>query len=81
MAIPKAYLANFNTLLKAAKNGDLALVESTDKKTGEPRYLLTAVAWDGKEYVMTPFGHLCNGNPFEEYTDPVAALDQEEAKA
>lgn len=70
MAIPDGYIANFNTLLKAAGNGDLALLECTDAKTGEPRFVICAVGYDGDEYVMTPFGHLCDGNPFEAYTPP-----------
>ncbi len=55
-------LANFNTLLRAAARGDLALVECTDAMTGEPRYVLCAIAGDG-DYVITPFGHLAPGNP------------------
>lgn len=70
MAIPKPFRDNFNTMLKAAKNNDLALMECTDAKTGEPRYVICAVGRDGEGYVMTPFGHLCNGNPFEEYKAP-----------
>lgn len=72
MAIPKGFVKNFQTMLKAAKNGDLALMECEDAKTGEKRYVITAVAKDGEEFQMTPFGHLCAGNPFEEYVPPAA---------
>lgn len=71
MSIPDAYRTNFNTLLKAAQNGDLCLAESRDAKTGEPRYLICAVFKDAEDMInIVPFGHLCNGNPFEEYLDP-----------
>lgn len=69
--IPEGYRKNFNTLLRAAENGDLALVECTDAKTGEPKYVLTAMQRekDG-QITMVPFGHLCDGNPYEEYLPP-----------
>lgn len=43
MAIPKHIRANFDTLLRAADNGDLALLECQDAKTKEPRYVLCCV--------------------------------------
>jgi hypothetical protein len=72
MAIPTAYRANFDTLLLAARNDALALLECADVATGEPRYVVCAVARDpdSGDYLMTPFGHLCDGNPFEAYTPP-----------
>ncbi len=71
MAIPDGHRRNFSTLLRAAENGDLALVECTDASTGEPRYVLCAVARDADEmFVMTPFGHLADGNPYDHYRPP-----------
>lgn len=70
MAIPAAYAANFQTLLDAASHGDLALMECTDAVTGEPRYVICAVGYEKGEYVMTPFGHLHDGNPYEAYIPP-----------
>lgn len=73
MAIPKGITANFQTLLKAAKNGDLALIETTERGSGVTRYVLCGMAWDGREYAVTPFGHVCDetmGNPYEFYADP-----------
>ena len=75
MSIPDDARANFNTLLRAAASGDLALVECADTATGEPRYVLCAVGRDGGDYVMTPFGHLAPGNPFEDYLPPEASPD------
>lgn len=37
MAIPDHIRANFETLLRAARNGDLALMECTDASNGIPR--------------------------------------------
>jgi hypothetical protein len=62
-------------LLRAAASGDLALVACADTATGEPRYVLCAVGRDGGDYVMTPFGHLAPGNPFEAYLPPEASPD------
>ncbi|MFS8037569.1 DUF6117 family protein [Xanthobacter sp. AM11] len=70
MAIPDHHRTNFDTLLRAAAQGHLALVECTDAATGAPRYVLCAVSRDKGDYVLTPFGHLCDGNPFEAYRPP-----------
>lgn len=79
MGLREGDKANFQTLLQAAKNGDLALIESKDAYTHEYRAVLAAVAFDGKEYTITPFGHLCTHNPYEQYIDPVVCLDQDAA--
>ncbi|MBA4090925.1 MAG: hypothetical protein C0494_10065 [Sphingobium sp.] len=70
MAIPEPFRRNFDTLLRAAEEGDLALLECTDAMTGAPRYVLCAVGREAGAYVMTPFGHLHDGNPFEAYVPP-----------
>lgn len=73
MAIPDAVKANFQTLLRAAAAGDLALVAGTDARTGEPRFILCAVgraSVAGGDVVLTPFGHLAAGNPFDDYEPP-----------
>jgi hypothetical protein len=62
--------ANFETLLRAAADGNLALIECTDAVTGEPRCVICAVGRDGASFVFTPFGHLANGNPFDAYLPP-----------
>ena len=46
MAIPDYARANFETLMKAAKAGDLALMECTEVGSGETRYVLCAVGRD-----------------------------------
>lgn len=70
MALKKGDVSNFETLKKAAANGHLALIESKDARTGEYRAVLAAIIKDGDEYLVTPFGHLATGNPYEEYADP-----------
>jgi hypothetical protein len=67
MAIPDPFRRNFETLLRAAGEGDLALLECADAVTGEPRYVICAVGREDGAYVMTPFGHLHDGNPFDAY--------------
>lgn len=74
MAIPEPYRRNFATLRRAAENGDLALMECSDAVTGAPRYVICAVSQENGEngdLVMTPFGHLHDGNPYEAYLPPV----------
>ncbi|MDI7776590.1 DUF6117 family protein [Asticcacaulis sp. EMRT-3] len=71
MSIPDPVRANFDVLLRAAENCDLALMECTDAETGVPRYVLCAVAKDGDAYVMTPFGHMVSDqDPYTAYIPP-----------
>ena len=70
MAIPEHARANFATLMNAAQAGDLALMECTEAQSGETRYVLCAVGRDDDNFVMTPFGHLAPGNPYEAYIPP-----------
>lgn len=73
MSIPEYARANFQTLLRAATSGDLALMECTEVATGETRYVICAIGRDGDDHVMTPFGHLADGNPFDLYRPPEAS--------
>ncbi|WP_303830963.1 DUF6117 family protein [Asticcacaulis taihuensis] len=76
MSIPEPIRANFQTLLRAAEQGDLALLECADADTGEPRYVICAVQTGGGEYLFTPFGHLVSDrNPYEAYIPPDAGPD------
>jgi len=73
MSIPDHARTNFNTLLRAAEDGNLALMECADAITGATRYVICAVGRDGGDFVMTPFGHLADGNPYEAYVPPEAS--------
>lgn len=81
MAIPEGHARNFETLLQAAANGDLALLECADAMTGEPRYVICAVGRGEGEYLLSPFGHLLDGNPFEAYVPPTGTRSGEGAFA
>lgn len=70
MSIPDHAHANFQTLLRAAENGHLALMECADALTGETRYVICAVGRAGSDFLFTPFGHLADGNPYEAYVPP-----------
>jgi hypothetical protein len=71
MSITDHARANFQTLLRAAENGHLALMECADAMTGEPRYVICAVGREDGGFVFTPFGHLADGNPYDAYLPPV----------
>jgi len=71
MAIPDHHRRNFQTLRQAAENGDLALMECTEKASGALCYVICAVSREeGGDYIFTPFGHLQEGNPFDAYQPP-----------
>lgn len=70
MAIPDHARTNFDTLLRTASDGNLALMECLDAYTGEPRYVVCAVGRSQGEFVFTPFGHLATGNSYAAYLPP-----------
>lgn len=70
MSIPDHARTNFETLLRAASDGNLALMECLDTATAQPRYVICAVSRDGSDYVFIPFGHLADGNPCDAYLPP-----------
>ena len=70
MSTPDHAHANFQTLLRAAADSNLALMECIDAVTREPRYVICAVGRDGTDFLFTPFGHLADGNPFDAYLPP-----------
>ncbi len=70
MSIPDHARANFQTLLRAAADGNLALLECADAETGAVRYVICAAGRDAGEFLFTPFGHLADGNPYEAYRPP-----------
>jgi len=74
MSIPDYIAKNFDMLLLAASNGNLALMECSDAATSELRYVICAVGREGTDYVFTPFGHLVDGNPYDAYLPPAETL-------
>jgi hypothetical protein len=70
--LPEHHKQWFEQLLKAAKNGDLALLSCLDATTHEPRSVICLVnrAADN-ELLMTPVGHLATtDNPYDSYGPP-----------
>jgi uncharacterized protein DUF6117 len=70
MAIPDAIKTNFNSLEKAFRNGDIALLECRRRSTGEPAYAICAInihrqAACEPEIEMVPLGLMFNDDPYE----------------
>jgi hypothetical protein len=76
--IVQSHEVNFNTLLRAAKDGALCLVDCIEKSTGEHVAVICAIdkriaaatssvhsASTKEEYAFTPFARFFNGNPYE----------------
>lgn len=68
--IPQDMAERFNVMLRAAANGDLALLECEDAATKEPRFVICAVGYQAGEYQLTPFGHFAPGDPYAAYLPP-----------
>lgn len=86
MAIPNHVRTNFRTLLRAAVDGNLALMECVASGMQEPRYVLCAVGSDGTRHVFTPIGHLADGDPYQAYfpsdsDNPHGFLTKERARS
>jgi hypothetical protein len=65
------YKANFDTLKKACRNGDLGLLEAQDAKTGKTVACICAIYRDEEgEYNMVPLAKMFDGNPYEELNPP-----------
>lgn len=69
--LSKGYKANFKTLERAFKNGDLALVSAIRKADQKPVALLCAMQQNADDTIMPiPLAEMVDGNPFEIYEDP-----------
>lgn len=74
MALQKHTKTNFQTLKKAADNGDLALMECTENATGKKVPVLCAVSrGPAGDFIFTPFAVMIDGNPYEMFTPPEAS--------
>lgn len=74
-ALTEGQIANFETLKRAAAEGDLALVSARVRATGEPVAILAAVRFDGQAYQITPLAlqfteSMAGGDPYEYLADP-----------
>lgn len=70
MTIPAGHATNFDTMLRAAANGHLALLECKDAKTGEPVYTIVMVSMHGNEYEFIPVARMFDGNPYDHVVPP-----------
>jgi hypothetical protein len=70
MAIPEGYIHNFNLLLEAVKNGDVALVECQDKASHKLVYVIVALNRSETEIAFAPLAKLFDGNPYDELNPP-----------
>ena len=71
------YATNFETLKRAVRNGDLALIHCSDKATGKPVAVLAAMQPPqvrGGEITIVPLGKMFDGNPYEELLDPIETM-------
>ena len=72
MTLPDYARANFETLARAFASGHAALVDCTDRRTGEQVPTVCAVAFDGEQYVITPFARLFTMDPYDDLLPPGA---------
>lgn len=70
MSIPKGHKTNLKTLIRAAKDDSLAVMECQDRATGKTVNVLCCVGFDNGEYVFTPFATMFDGNPFDMLNPP-----------
>lgn len=69
--IAKGHRRNLDTIRRAARNGDLGLMECTDTATGQPVMVLVAKWLDSDGQVnLVPLGKMFDGNPYEEVIPP-----------
>jgi hypothetical protein len=66
----KGHKANFETLQRAIKSGDCALMECEDAETGEHLAVICAVQETDGEVEFIPIARLFNGNPYDEVNPP-----------
>ena len=72
MAIGKGDKLNFEMMLEAAKQGDLALLECIDSSSGEVRSVVCAVNRSGETFEFVPLAKLFAGDPYEEVMPPTS---------
>jgi len=72
MAIPESTIENFRTLQRAMENGNIGLLEVTDKKTGEVMDAIVAMHTEDGMVCMTPFAVMFRENPFDRLLAPEA---------
>jgi hypothetical protein len=73
MPIPEAHKTNLQTIIRAAREERLAVMEALHVPTGKVVYALVAVSdSDSGEYAMVPMAMFFAGSPFDELLPPNA---------
>ena len=71
MTLAIRHQTNLDTIIRAAANRDLAVVECQDKFSHEPVPVMAAVYLDASgEYVITGLARMFTGNPYAELLGP-----------
>lgn len=70
MALAKGQIRNFRTMLRAAADRNLALVECTLERTGETVAVICAVNHREGQFEFVPLARLFNENPYEALMPP-----------
>lgn len=73
MAISRKAKLTFNTIIEAADEHRLCLVECEDRKTGKKVHVLCESWTEDGAVQLNPLGKLFSGNPFNEVTPPDVA--------
>jgi hypothetical protein len=70
--LTEGYKANFQQLIRAADVNALALVSAIRKSDGKSVALVCAMQVNEDETITpVPFAVMCEGNPFEDFEDPM----------
>ena len=64
MALAPHHRKNCDTLLQAAADGNVALVECRKRATGEVVAMLCSIGREDGKFAITPFAEMVSGNPF-----------------
>jgi hypothetical protein len=72
MAIAEGYKHNFEQLQRAFSNGDIALLEVTEKASGNPAVVIVAVNFDGRMYDFVPMARMFDGSPDAQFDPPAS---------
>ena len=70
MAIPAGHRKNFETLVRAVKNGDAAILEVQEKATKNTRVAIVAVSRKGNECLIVPLALMFDGDPYAVLNPP-----------
>ena len=76
IVLRKGDKANFQTILAAAKNGDLALVSAVRKSDDADVALVCAMGQDETHSYPIPIAVMVEGSPFATYHDPAGEPGQ-----